>query len=319
MISPRPRLLFFLCASFAWLALSSAVSASDETLVRAKDLYRSAAYDEALALLDGMPAVSAPADRVEASEYRVFCLIALDRKDEARSAIETMINADPFYHLPADQASPRVRSVFQEVRQALLPMIVQRTYNDAKAAFDRKDPQAAAAFERVIALLDDPDLKAAGTLADLRTVAKAFHDLSAAMAERPSPAQSAPSSPRSAASATPVEAASAERASSPTAAASQIVYDEAAPNVVPPAVIDQTMPKWLPPAGSQIREWRGAIEVVIDEAGNVVSATMRSPIHPSYDWQLIKAAQSWKYRPATRNGVPARFVKVVTVRLNSTN
>ena len=42
-----------LLATIAFLAVSTtAAAASDETLARAKDLYRSAAYDEALTVLD---------------------------------------------------------------------------------------------------------------------------------------------------------------------------------------------------------------------------------------------------------------------------
>ena len=49
-----------------------------------------------------------------------------------------MVNADPFYQL--SQVSPRVRTMFKDVRQSLLPTIAQQAYADAKAAFDRKDP-----------------------------------------------------------------------------------------------------------------------------------------------------------------------------------
>ena len=59
-------------------------------------------------------------------------------RTEARDAIASMVNADPFYQL--SQASPRVRTMFKDVRQSLLPTIAQQAYADAKAAFDRKDP-----------------------------------------------------------------------------------------------------------------------------------------------------------------------------------
>ena len=111
-----------LLATIAFLAVSTAAAAaSDETLARAKDLYRSAAYDEALVVLDQIANESSGAARVEANEYRLFCLIALDRKTDARVAIESMVNADPFYQLSAEQASPRVRTMFKDIRQSLLP------------------------------------------------------------------------------------------------------------------------------------------------------------------------------------------------------
>lgn len=316
----RPRLLLLL--PFTWFALAAIASAADDTLVHAKDLYRSAAYDEALALLDRMAGVPASEDQIEVSEYRVFCLIALDRQNEARSAIEVMVNADPFYQLPVERASPRVRSVFEDVRQSLLPTIVQRTYTEAKAAFDRQDPKAAVEFERVVNLLNDPDLKASPALADLRTVAAAFRDLSAAISSRPPAAPAAGASaiaPARSGGAAPVAAARSDPASAPAATAPQIAYSEGEPNIVPPTIINQTMPKWVPPLGAPRGELQGTLEVVIDESGDVISATVRKPIHPTYDWQLVKAAQSWKYRPAMKDGVPTRYVKIVTVRLNTTN
>ena len=42
----------------------------------------------------------------------------------------------------------------------------------------------------------------------------------------------------------------------------------------------------------------------IDERGAVVDATLVTRIHPSYDNQLLKMARTWKFKPATRNGVP---------------
>ena len=38
-------------------------------------------------------------------------------------------------------------------------------------------------------------------------------------------------------------------------------------------------------------------------------------VHPRYDADLVKAAYAWKYTPATKNGVPIDYVKVVDVGL----
>jgi hypothetical protein len=54
-----------LLAAFVFLAVSTAAAASDETLARAKDLYRSAAYDEALTVLDQIANESSGVSRVE--------------------------------------------------------------------------------------------------------------------------------------------------------------------------------------------------------------------------------------------------------------
>jgi TonB family protein len=285
MTTARSRLLL---ASTVWLALVSVTAARGETIDRVKDLYRSAAYEEALAVLDQMAKEPAPATPVEAREYRLLCLIALERRNEARDAITSMVNADPFYQL--SQASPRVRTMFKDVRQSVLPTIAQQAYAEAKAAFDRKDPESGAQFERVLTLLNDPDIAGIPTLADLRTVASAFRDLSQALARRPS----APALPT--------------------------VYRDGEPDLIAPEALSQALPRWvLPPRASQqeLRAWLGVVEVVIDENGDVISAALRKSFHPAYDSQLVKAAMSWKYRPARKNGAPVRFLKVVSVRLDN--
>lgn len=292
-------------ASAMFLAMCAAVSADDDLLGRAKELYRSAAYDEALGVLDSIRATAPSSDTVEVNEYRVFCLVALDRKDEARNAIAALVKADPSYQLSEAQASPRVRAVFKEVRQSMLPALVQSAYAEAKAAFDKKDPQSAGAFERVLALLHDPDLPTSAELSDLATVAAAFRDLSvareAAAAPKPAPVPARENS-------APRENAAAARPAEPP------VYRDGEPNLVPAVAISQTMP---PTHLAERRLWTGAVEVLIDETGKVLSARMAMPVQPTYDKQLLQAALNWKYRPAMKNGMPARYLKIINVRLDT--
>ena len=303
MTTARSRLLL---TSIAWLTFVSVADARDDMIDRVKDLYRSAAYEEALAVLEQMAKDPASAGPVEAREYRLLCLIALERRVEAREAIASMVNADPFYQL--SQTSPRVRTMFKDVRQTLLPSIVQQAYAAAKAAFDRQDPQSGAQFERVLTLLDDPDVAGVPTLADLRTVASAFRDLSQALARRPKPAAPTP----------PV--AQEVAATTPPPPVAPIVYRDGEPDLVVPDALNQALPRWvLPPglSGRELRDWLGVLEVVIDENGDVVSATLRKSFHPAYDSQLVKAAMSWKYRPARKSGMPVRFLKLISVRLDN--
>jgi hypothetical protein len=294
------------CATL--VAMGATVSADDAQLARAKELYRSAAYDEALGVLDAIRATAPPGDDLEVNEYRVFCLVALDRKDEARNAITALVSENPFYELSETQASPRVRTVFKEVRKSLLPSLVQSAYTEAKAAFDRKEAQSAAAFERVLALLRDPDLASNSDLADLAVVAAAFRDLSAAreLAAAAPPPASAPSG-RDNSSAAGESTVLRKPAEPP-------VYRDGEPNLTPPAAISQTMP---PSHLAERRLWTGAVEVLIDEAGKVVSARMAIPVQPTYDKQLLQAALTWKYRPATKDGAPARYIKIINVRLDT--
>jgi len=293
-----------MCLALLCLTFGAVVVADDDPLGRAKELYRSAAYDEALGILDTI-STSAASDNVEVNEFRVFCLVALDRKDEAREAITALITANPSYQLSETQASPRVRAVFKDVRQSLLPSLLQHAYADAKAAFDKKDPQAAAQFEHVLTLLHDPDLPASPEMTDLGVVAAAFRDLSAARETAAASAKAA--------------AAAASTAKGPTADSGKPVelpvYRDGEPNLTPAVAVSQAMPTVPLP---ERRVWTGAIQVLIDETGKVVSAQMTTPIYGSYDRQLIQAAlTSWKYRPALKNGAPARSMKIVNVRVDS--
>jgi TonB family protein len=52
---------------------------------------------------------------------------------------------------------------------------------------------------------------------------------------------------------------------------------------------------------------------MIDEKGNVVAASMRGPVAPTYDRQVVLATQNWRYKPATINGVPVKFRKLIQV------
>jgi TonB family protein len=293
----------------AWLSLLSSGVQAQDALARAKDLYLSADYDEALVLLEQLKLQPAPGPATEVEQYRVFCLLALERSDEARKAIEGIITADPFYRPSEAQTSPRIRAVFQETRKALLPELVQRTYTEAKASFERKDPKALSQFEQVLALLDDPDLKGVSQLADLRTVVEGFRDLSKAIASvKP------PDPP------TPVETAIVPTNRAPATASSIAdAPDHAVDNAsgfTPPIVISQPIPSWTPPNNVDRRSiFKGLIEVTIDENGGVTAATLQQSVHPLYDEKLLAMARTWKYKPAMRNGVPTSAVKVVEIRL----
>jgi tetratricopeptide (TPR) repeat protein len=274
---------------------------AQDPLAHAKDLYASAAYEEALAVLEAMPQGSSAIQGIEVAGYRVFCLFALGRSDEARRAIETLVQENPLYHPSETAASPRLRTFFEDVRRPLLPAIVQRSYGEAKAAFDRKEwDTAAAAFDRVLALVDEPGVADQQGVADMRTLAEGFRDLSRANVVPPAPpAASSPAPP-----------------AAPPVASAPRTYDATDNSVTHPVVIKQTMPTWRPPTpGDGRREFLGVLELMIDEEGTVTSAVMRKPAHPMYDGILMEAARTWKYRPATKGGAPVRYKHLVEVRL----
>jgi len=304
-------------ALVAWsIVLASNVGAQD-ALARARDLYLSAAYDEALVLLEQLK--SQPAAATEVEQYRMFCLLALERRDEARKAIENIVMADPFYRPSDTQTSPRIRAVFQDTRKTLLPSLVQRKYAEAKTAFEKKDPKALAQFEQLLTLLDDPDLKGTAQLSDLRTVVSGFRDLSKAMATAP-PALAPPPTPA------PIAASAAAPSQDIEAGQATTVADSGADRAAnfaagftPPIVISQPLPAWAPPNVIDRRTlFKGLIEVTIDENGSVTSATLQQSVHPLYDEKLLAMARTWKYKPATRNGIPTSSLKVVEIRLQPT-
>lgn len=298
------RLAVALASGF--LVAASGVAGQD-ALSRAKDLYASAAYDDALAVLDQLKLDSSSADVVEAGQYRAFCLLALGRSDEGRKAIASIVESDPLFQPAETQMSPRLVAVFRDVRRQLLPRIVQQSYVEAKGAFDRKELEVAAiGFDRVLLLLGDPDLPGTSNVTDLRMLASGFRDLSK-VAPPPPPLQTAAPPPASVPPApTPPDAQALSRTYGPNDA-----------DVAPPVVVSQQLPPWRPSKLSATRrDYQGALALVIDEKGNVESVTLLSSLQPDYNPVLVKAAREWKFRPATKGGVPVRYRKVVGIRLS---
>jgi TonB family protein len=299
--SRRLVLPLIIAASFTQPVLAQQPGPKDP-IGSARDLYASARYDEALAVLNDMrPAeASAPgADRRAIEQYRSLCLLALGRGSEAESAIAAVVTADPSYQPGDADASPRVRAAFSDVRKRLLPDIVTARYGDAKAAFDRKDyPTATRQFREVMGLLSDSDM--GGRLPDLKTLAAGFLDLSTAATPPPAPPPApvpAPVVPPPAPKRDPFH-----------------IYGVQDANVTPPVVIHQDMPRLAPSMTRQAKE-RGIVEVVVDEQGRVMSVTMRASVHPMYDSQVLVAARDWKYEPATLDGKPVRYRKMIQINV----
>src|SRR5260221_10659543 len=283
----------------AILAIALALVAADQDpMTAARELYASAAYEDALAMLNRVPKTNRPADEARAVEqYRAFCLLALGRTAEAEHAIEAVVTGAPMYQPAAADVSPRVRAAFSGVRKRMLPSILQHRYVRAKGAYDRKDFAAAATgFARVLEVMADPDVASAVTqspLSDMRMLATDFRDL-AVTAATPAPLPTAPD---------PVPA------PAPAVVAARI-YTPSDYDVVPPSIMRQELPPFpgLIPLAKQ-----GQIEVVIDETGAVEGAVMRQRVSPAYDALAIAAAKTWRYRPASVNGVPVKFRKIITI------
>jgi TonB family protein len=283
----RTRVVVF-AALFAALTISSAYA--QESLQSAKDLYASAAYEDALKVLSRLQ-VSDP--KPEVDQYRASCLIALGRTSEAAKAIESVLTANPSFVPDPAEVSPRLRELFTRTRKQMIPDIARQMYLEAKVALDRKDRDAAITkFEGVVRLIDSEE-SMSDTLAELRLLAAGFLDLSRAI----------PAAAPAAASARNTEP---PRATKPVKA----------PEITPPVAIKQSMPAWFPSDNAARQAYfAGSIRVLISAAGKVESAEIVRPVHPTYDKLLLQAARGWEYQPARSDGIPVSSEQLVQVQL----
>ena len=287
-------------ASPAWAQLRDG---RENPLNAARDLYASARYDEALAVLNGLQPTTdgGGSDRKSIEQYRSLCLLALGRGPEAESAIAAVVTADPLFVPGEADASPRVRAAFSDVRQRLLPEIASHRYAAAKAAFDRREfANAEQQFRGLVTLLNDPQM--GGRLSDLRTLANGFVDLAtAAAAPPPEPKK--------------VEPAVAPAPPAPAEPKSPHIWTGDEDGVTPPVIVRQDVPRVPTVIAAQARP-RGLLEVLIDEQGRVIGLTVRMSIHPMYDPLLVAAARDWRYKPAMAEGIPVKFRKLIQVSVD---
>lgn len=263
----------------------------------ARELYAAAEYERALALLDQIRDDSADGREAQAVEqYRAFCLLALNRAEEAEQAISSIVVADPSFQPSDAQVSPRLRAAFRDVRRRVLPGVIQLRYEAARSSYDRQSfPEALLRFEGVLAMMDDPDVQngpGASRLNDLRVLATGFRDLASAAVIPPLPPP-----PPLAVSPEPIL---------PLPA----VYSADDADVAPPVPVRQSIPPYpLPSAAAR----RGVVDVLINERGSVESIAVRSSLGDRYDRTLVEAARQWRYEPARRAGIPVKYRKSIQV------
>ena len=313
------RLVVSSAVAVTVIVMAASAAVAQDGLDAARELYNGARYEEALVRLDGLRGSRHVVEEVRSIEqYRAFCLLALGRTAEAERAMEAVVTTAPSYRPAVADESPRVRAVFSDVRRRVLPRIIQEQYAQAKAALDRRDTAAATAgFQLVLELLADPDIASLVNqppLADLRTMAAGFRDLSARSAPPRAPAAAA-SSP----AATVAPAVAREPAPAPTPAVAPRrspprVYGLEDANVVPPTVMRES---WAELA-DVFAVRAGVVEIVIDETGAVSAATMTTGVNVVYDRLALATAKRWRYRPATLDGVPVKFRKAIPLDPTST-
>ena len=268
------------------------------SLAAARDLYVSASYDDALTMLGSLSGGTRTPDEQQSIDlYRTLCLYAVGKTTEAERVIDAMLTRQPLYRASSEELSPRVQTAFQNARKRLLPGIIQKEYADAKAAFDNKDwAVASTGFGEVLKSIADPDImQAAGAppLSDIKTLASGFRDLSVKMiAPPPSPKVVEPK-----AVVRPVKT----------------IYSVDDREVTGPVAIQQRVPKY--PA-AVTRPLVGVVEFVVDESGAVQTPRMQMAIDPSFDSMLISAAKKWTYQPATLDGKPVKYRKLIQLNVS---
>ena len=198
------------------------------------------------------------------------------------------------------------------MRRRVLPLAAKEMYARGRWNYQGGHYDEAAADLRVLlAMLADPDLaNAPRDVQDLKLVAEGFLKLAdAELARRPQKPGVQPTRPPAQPATPPVTQAISQtppiqsNGGFPTR-----IYSEEDSGVKAPIELSRRMPVWTPPPGYAGREFRGALELVIDETGAVVSAISLGPIMANYDETLRAAAREWKYRPAMlRDGTPVRY------------
>ena len=291
-----------ICASALLISLAVPVTTygADASLAAARDLYVSASYDDALAMLGTLSNGSKSMEERQAIDlYRTLCLFALGKTTDADRVIEGMLLRDPLYRAADEELSPRVETAFQSARRRILPSVIQQKYADAKAAFDKQEwAVASTGFAEVLKSISDPDIAAsvsAPPLSDIKTLAAGFRDL-AVKSTPPPPA------PKVVEAAKPVRTLKA-------------VYTVDDRDVLPPVAVVQRVPKY--PA-NVTKPLQGVVQFVVDENGAVLTPTMPVSIDMSYDGMVMTAAKKWQYTPAMLDGKPVKYMKRLTISVSVT-
>jgi len=291
-----------ICASALLISVAFPVTtdAADASLAAARDLYVSASYDDALAMLGTLSNGSKSVEERQSIDlYRTLCLFALGKTTEADRVIEAMLLRDPLYRAADEELSPRVENAFQAARRRILPSVIQQKYADAKAAFDKQQWAAASTgFAEVLKSIGDPDIATsagAPPLSDIKTLASGFRDL--AVKSTPPPPPVAKVEPPK-----PVRQLKA-------------VYTAEDRDVVAPVAVVQRVPKY--PA-NVTKPLQGVVQFVIDENGAVLTPTMPVSIDMSYDGMVMSAAKKWQYTPAMLDGKPVKYMKRLTISVSVT-
>ena len=299
------RLALIVMLGCGALAATAAPAGAQTSLGKAKELYASANYDEALSMLNTLGSSSEEGDAAVIAMYRVLCLVAVGRTGEVDTAIDRLVAQHPLYRPSSDELSPRVQKAVSSARVRLLPSMVQKRYEESKTAYDRGDfATSSVGFKWVLSALADPDISYLGAqspLADIKTLSAGFVDLSEKALVPPPIAMT----PAAVTIAPPPATTTRERDLNR-------VFSAEDSDVVAPVISKQTMPRF---PGVLTQPATGVVEIVIDPAGNVESVKLLETVHQIYDGVLLAAAKKWQYQPAQLDGTTVRYVKRIQISL----
>jgi TonB family protein len=270
-----------------WLvAVQDRQSDPSADLAAARSLYATAAYEDALDRLNRINSTDALRDQVDT--YKALCLLALGRTGDSEKMLEQILARNPQYVPNEGEVSPRLMVVFKSVRSRQVPATARSMYAAARANFDdKKYEMAAAQLRELITLLnaDDND----PMMADLRLLAEDFLRLAET------------------GGAPPIDTRTQLLSISRVAVTRGPIYSILDRNVVAPVEVSRPLPILEAPRGTPLGLYQGLVEVVIDEAGRVESATIRRSISAPFDAELLASTEKWRFQPATRNGQPVKY------------
>jgi len=302
------RLASLALAAFALLGQQRPPAAAGDDLSAAKALYASGAYEEALTKLASVPPDGSSLDT--ANEYRALCYLALGRTPDASRQIDELVSRSPLFKMSENEVPPRLVAMFHEARKKLLPSLVREGYSRAKSSFEQKSYSTAVSqLKNVLQLATDDDLAEDPPpgMADIKLFAESFLKL----------AETEITNAEKAAADAAAATAAANKPAPPPPPLPDPIYSDADKDVKPPVDINRKMPEWRPPdQASQRMEFRGVLRVVIDKSGAVELAAIIQAITPRYDQILVDAAKQWTFKPATKDGQPVRYQRLIQVVLS---
>jgi TonB family protein len=290
--------------------LASAPLSAQDPLGAAKDLYASAAYEDALSALARVKD-SAPDLAQQVDQYRAFSLFALGRTSEAEAVVESIIKRDPLAIPDSRDASPRITAMFTQVRKRLLPELIRDGYKTARATMESGDMTAAVpqlTFVKQMIAEARSGGSADEALLDLGVLVDGFLDLSRSVLNREAEAAKAAAAPPPPAPAPKPEAVVVPKLPQ--------IYSSADADVTGPVALRQQLPTVPYSIARTMTKTTGIIEVTINEKGRVDNVVMREPVNAVFDGLVVTAAKSWQYKPATRGGEPVKYVKRIAVAVS---